>query len=166
MKKRQKLKLDLNKKYDLIFNFYNVKLDLYIDPTVFSNEDIENITNIVKTLAAEISIDKTYVLSKDSKYVKTFMYEDGWNELCNIMVETNFGKNLNKFENLILYDIYDQMVSSYILMCLDLEFNYDTTYINIKLQPKTKLDVECEIDTYNEWKRYPGKWQTWKNDKL
>lgn len=155
------MKKTVKKNKDFIFNFYNIKLDIFIDPTVYSESDIEYITYIVSILSRDIYIDKTYVLYENTKYTKTFMYEYGWNELCEIIQINKNRKKITKYENELLYGIYEQMIAQYILLCLSCDFDYDVSCIDIKIQPKTKINMRCIPDTYCEWEKYPGKWQTW-----
>ena len=112
------MKKTVKKNKDFIFNFYNIKLDIFIDPTVYSESDIEYITYIVSILSRDIYIDKTYVLYENTKYTKTFMYEYGWNELCEIIQINKNRKKITKYENELLYGIYEQMIAQYILLCL------------------------------------------------
>ena len=45
-------------------------------------------------------------------------------------------------------------------MCLK-EIGYESDGIVLELQEKSTYMVQIKPDTYKEYKRYPGKWQTW-----
>lgn len=61
-------------------------------------------------LSREIVIDKTYVDYKGTKYEKTFMYEDGWNSLCELVMKTKFGKKATRDEDARLRESYKAMI--------------------------------------------------------
>lgn len=45
-------------------------------------------------------------------------------------------------------------------MCLN-DIGYDCDGIFLELTEKSMYMVQICNDTYKEYKRYPGKWQTW-----
>lgn len=45
-------------------------------------------------------------------------------------------------------------------MCLA-DIGYDSNGIYLEIPEKSMYMVEIKSDTYNEYNRYPGKWQSW-----
>ena len=57
-------------------------------------------------LANKIYIDKTYVEFKENKHKDTFMYEDGWKQLCRLVLRTHFGNKATKEQDQQLREAY------------------------------------------------------------
>lgn len=144
---------------DLIFTFKYAKVEVDVDPDVYSDEDLVLIQQQVDMLSKEINVDKTYVDYKGTKYEKTFMYEDGWKQLCKLAEKTKYGKNATKAQNEKLADSYRAMIIQYVFLALE-DLGYDTSAICLRIVPKTSFMVEIYADNIKH-DNYPGKWQTW-----
>lgn len=162
MTKQKKQKT--NKYFDLQFIFKYVFVECIIDDELYSKEEKQKIYDIIKLLSKEIVIDKSYVQFKDNKHEDVFILEEGWNSVCKLAIDTKYGKNATKSENLILMESYMLMILCYLYHCLEI-LGYSSDGIIIDFTNKSKFMVEIHKDTINEWKYYPGKWQTWEQYK-
>ena len=145
---------------DLVFTFKKCKVDIDIDNDIFDEDEIKKITQAVKVFSKEISIDKSFVGYAGTKYVKTFILEDGWKNLCKIAFKAHCNKKFTKEEYFTLYESYKLLIVFYIYQCLE-DIGYDVEGINLEVKKNSNFISNTTIDTYQEWKRYPGKWQTW-----
>ena len=154
MKKRIPTSTDI----EITISYANVKA--YVYDEIFDDDEADKIQKAVVAFSREISIDKTYVAYKGTKYENTFLTEKGWKNLCKLLHDTDFGKNASAKQHEILQTSYYLMIISYIYMCLK-EIGYESDGIVLELQEKSTYMVQIKPDTYKEYKRYPGKWQTW-----
>ena len=112
-------------------------------------------------MSKEIAIDKSYVECNQNKRKSTFLIEDGWNSLKDMLLDTEYGKYLNDENKHILIDTYATVIKCYMYECLvDAGYAYD--HIGLEIDPRCKFVTIICKDTSNSWKNYPGKWQTWK----
>lgn len=146
---------------DLQFTFKYVNINFKVDES-YSVEECEKIKTILNTMSETIVIDKSYVEFKENKHNDTFMIEKGWNELCALVISTNFGKNATPPQAEALLQSYCMMLLCYAYQILQ-KFDYDVSTIYLYMPKDGKFMVEFEEDKIKEWKTYPGKWQTWGN---
>ena len=90
------------------------------------------------------------------------MTEKGWNSLIRLLKSTKYGKSATAKQHETLQTSYYLMIISYIYMCLE-TIGYDSAGIYLSIEDKSLYIVEVRQDTYKEYARYPGKWQTWKD---
>lgn len=147
---------------DLIYTFKYICMDVHVNNS-YSNEEQLEIKHKVKEICKEICIDKSYVEFSENKHEDVFMLEDGWNELCKLVLQTKCGKNATKQQNMIMQEAFTLMILCYVYLFLE-NLGYDNNDIILELAPTGKFMVEYEIDNIKEWKHYPGKWQTWNWD--
>lgn len=166
MRKRQKKSSEFKKLLEnldedslmFVFSFACVEVD--VNPDVYSKKDKKKLFQMANELANKIYIDKTYVEFKENKHKDTFMYEDGWKQLCRLVLTTHFGNKATKEQDEQLREAYQTMICIYVSNCLKL-FGYDDEHFSIEIAAGSKFQVEVYYDTVQEWKYYPGKWQTW-----
>lgn len=156
-KKPSKCKQQFSK--DLIFTFRYVCLSCYINEAV-PEETRQKIQDAVKQICNCIVIDKSYVEFKENKHEDVFMLENGWNELCDLVYKTNFGKKATKSQNNAMHESFSLMIMCYIYLFLE-NLSYDTDMVILEFDKNSKFMVEYSEDNIQEWKHYPGKWQTW-----
>lgn len=166
MKSKNKALLDNNEQddFELAFAFKNCKLQPYFEQDFVSDEEQEQIRNTVKEIE-NIYIDKTYVDCKDNKHSDTFLNENGWNQLKESLIDSNFSSEMSfkSCENLV--DVFVSMIKAYAYQMLCKDHDIDILeHVQIVLKNKNKIQVEISKDTSNEWKTYPGKWQTWSDN--
>lgn len=156
------MKKKTNKYCDLIFTFNYVCVDFSVNEDFYSTEDCKKIKNILQIITEEIVIDKSYVEFSENKHEDVFMTEFGWNELCKLTIDTK--KNATKKQNITKLEAYMLMILSYIYLFFEnLGYNTDEIYFEIAKDSRF-MTTFCK-DTIQEWKYYPGKWQTWKSYK-
>lgn len=146
---------------DLAFMFKNIPF------TVDFGEEVEpdtkkQVNEIIDIISNDISIDKSYVNVEGNLHQDTFIDEDGWNELCKLLKDTNFGNTATEEQNDEMSDAYMLMVIAYAYSILEL-YDIDIEDITIGIKPKTKFTIEFYKDYVQSWRLYKGPWQDWKN---
>ena len=149
--------------FDISFTIVGMKFNVAFEEECFDENEIKEITSFVNDMSKEMHIDSTYVEKKGSKYTSTFMREDGWNALCDLIKDSQYGKYLHPKSQEILIDAVCTMGKCYIYECLSLL--YDFQHIFIDVDTTKEFDVIFLKEEPNVWKRYTGKWQTWKDNK-
>ena len=144
---------------DLIFKFEDVPVICHADPSVYTDDDIENLTFVVSTICREILIDKSYVAFDGNPYEKTFMKDDGWRELCEIVEKSGYGRRKMK-NHAEVNEAYRAMIICYIEQVFD-DLGYDCDNFQFELPKDAEFKISYLKDSTCEWKYYPGKWQTW-----
>ena len=154
-----------NDQYELVFAFKNCNIQPFFEPDCVSDEEQEDIRNTVKDIK-NIYIDKTYVECKENNHSDTFLNKNGWDQLKETLIDSDFSSKMSmkSCENLV--DVFATMIKAYTYQELSKKHSCDTLeHVQIVLKNTNKIQVEISKDTSNEWKTYPGKWQTW-NDGL
>jgi len=118
--------------------------------------------SLLRTLTKEVWIDRTYVEFDGTKFEKTFLLEEGWNALRDLVVDTDFGKKCTKRQSNMMDHAFRSMLPGYFEMIFE-DLGWDVDNIEFEIVEDAPIDVEYVKDTAEDWKRYPGKWQTWKN---
>lgn len=90
------------------------------------------------------------------------MTEFGWNELCKLAIDTK--KSSTKKQNDTKNEAYCLMILSYIYLFFE-NLGYNTNELYFEIAKDSHFMTSYCKDTINEWKYYPGKWQTWKSYK-
>ena len=90
------------------------------------------------------------------------MTEFGWNELCKLVIDTK--KSSTKKQNDTKIEAYCLMILSYIYLFFE-NLGYNTNELYFEIAKDSHFMISDCKDTINEWKYYPGKWQTWKSYK-
>ena len=165
VEKKQKIKTITSpkiKKWDgeIIYVFRDVCADFDLNPDVYGEQDAKKISEMLNVLTREIWIDKTYVDFKGTKFKKTFMYEDGWNALHELILDTDYGKKCTKYQRETIDGAYRKILIEYIRMVFN-DMGWDTENLAFYIDDKTSFNVEYYPDVAEEWKRYKGEWQTW-----
>ena len=150
---------------DMIFSFKDCNVDVQFLDDTYDEDEQKEIRDVVKHLSHEFSIDKSYVDYKDTKYEKTFMKEQGWIELCKLADKTNLTTRCSKDDSMQLMICYELMILCYLYQCLG-DLDYDLDSIKLSMKVKSYFMSKVQIDTVQEWKYYPGKWQTWDQSKF
>lgn len=151
-----KKKKQSGKKLLLVFKYAKIFTDA--NPEIYDEQQQKIIQKIANEASKEIYIDKTYVAYKDSKYEKTFISEEGWNALYDLICMTKFGKQVSNDQNQLMQDSYKAIIVQYVYQFLE-DMGYDISNIFVDILSNTKFMVqirECEIND-----NYPGKWQSW-----
>ena len=151
--------------HDYILTFKNMCIDCRLDFDMFSQQERQDILNILRIMSREISIDKSYVQYKGTKYTKTFISESGWVELCSLLSQTHLGKKTTKHQMLELTESYIAMAICYLYQIFE-DFGYDTSEIFLEFRDGSYFNTEIVEDKIREWEKYPGDWRTWNWHKI
>lgn len=156
-----KSKIFDNKDIELSFAFKNCNLIAFFEEDIVPEEDQRIIKNKLQELK-NIYVDKSYVDCEGNKHTDTFLTEDGWNQLKDMLLKTNYGVNLSKNDSEGLVETYIAIIKAYAYEELSKMYGIDILpHVQIVVKDKSKILVEVSQDFSNEWKNYPGKWQTW-----
>lgn len=148
-------------KFELLFIFKYVCVNCEMNDEL-DEETQAQVNNALKLLTKEIHIDKSYVDFEGTKYKKTFLREDGWKELCDLVFKTKFGNKCKKDDNDRMLEAYRSIIVCYLYQALsDLGFDIENIYLEIA--DRSKFMVEFHKDVCEEWKTYVGPWQNWKS---
>lgn len=71
--------------------------------------------DIIDTLAGEIVIDGSYVNFPENKHIDTFLMRGGWRKFCELILESDFGRNTTSDDRKKIIEIYNVMLISYML---------------------------------------------------
>lgn len=110
----------------------------------------------------EMLIDKTYVDFEGTKFKKTFLTEKGWNALQKLIKSTRYGKTASPAENAALGEAFRQMAAEYVRHVMR-DAGWDVDLMEAYVEKDAAFVVEYWPDTAEEWRRYPGEWQTWED---
>lgn len=144
---------------DLLLVFKHAQLKVSVDSEEYDKETEEKLSRIVNRAADEIYIDKTYVDFKGTKYEKTFLTEDGWKNLKDLVEKTKYGRNATVEDSKLLKECYKAIVSQYSYQLLS-DLGYDVQSIDVEVLDEFPFIVEFREDHVID--NYAGKWQTWK----
>lgn len=145
---------------DLIFHFIDPKIDIEVEDEWFDNDSKNEFIEFIEAFKKSIWIDKTYVGFEGTKYSDVFLTEDGWKQLCELLVISKFGKVLPKIAREQIVEAYQIMIICY-LYGEAVKNGWDPEHIKIKPNIDSEIEVEIYIDeTPNDsWKEYKGTWQ-------
>ena len=149
--------------FELEFILLNVQFDVSFDEDVFDESERNEIIDFVNSLSHEIPVDKTYVDFKGTNFKDTFLTEEGWNALCDTILDSSFCKYIHPRNHETIVDAFVTIARCYIYQCLLSRYG-NVEHIIAMVRPNTSFDVVICKDCSNEWKKYPGKWQTWKDE--
>lgn len=150
-----------NRDIELSFAFKNCNLIAFFEENYVPEEDQCIIKNKLQKIK-NIYVDKSYVDCEGNKHTDAFLTEDGWNQLKDMLLKSNYGVNLSKNDSEGLVEIYIAIIKAYVYEELSKTYSIDTLqHVQIAVKDKSKILVEVSQDFSNEWKNYPGKWQTW-----
>ncbi len=146
---------------NLLFIIRHAVLDVEVNPDVYNDDDKTQIHMIANEMANNIYVDKSYVQFKGNKHEDTFMLEEGWKQFCKLAIDTNFNKNWTIQKDRLLFETYQVLIVAYIEEILK-KYGYDCEHIQLEVAEGSSFEVEVYFDHVQDWKHYPGKWQTWK----
>lgn len=142
---------------DLVFVFSGFALEMeFLD----RNEDLDedSARKELASMAEEIHIDKTYVAFDGTKYRNTFLREEGWNQLCDLVWKAKKRKNVA--DHVALRQAFEAMIVAYMEHVAEL-LGYDPQKIDFWVNPDSDIRLRLVKDVAKEWKTYPGRWQDW-----
>lgn len=147
--------------FDIDIVMEDVPIKCVVNGDVYSEQDANEIDDIISVFSREIRIDKTYVDFKGTKYEKTFLTEDGWNDFLKL-IHKRIDKRESKKDAAVIAKTCGLIAVKYIETCIS-EYGYDVSEIKLSIPEKAEFKLTF-AEPSGEWKRYPGKWQTWKKN--
>lgn len=145
---------------EIVYAFKDVKVECSLNPAVYGPDDREKALGILKQISKEVWIDKTYVDFKGTRFEKTFLTEAGWNALRELVEDTGYGRRCSPEQKKLLDDTFRAMLPGYFEMMFD-DIGWNSDDMAFEIPEGTEFTVEYYPDTAEEWRRYPGRWQTW-----
>jgi len=153
---------DCTSAFELTFVIIGMKFTVSFEEGYFEEKEQKEITDFIDQMSREMHIDSSYVDRKGTKFKSTFMIDDGWKQLNEVMFDSKFCQYLHPKSQETIIDAFCMMGKCYMYECLALY--YDFQHIAIEVDPKQDFEVAFLKDQSHAWKSYPGKWQTWKDD--
>ena len=148
---------------DLEYVFLGVKFDIEFSDDSFTKEEENDIIKFVNGMSKRICIDRSYVECKENKRKNVFMLEKGWNSLSEIILDTKYCQLLNDQCAAIILDAFITMIRCYMYDCLAMKTNKFED-IQLTIDNTCIFDVITCKDSSNDYKNYPGQWQSWEFD--
>jgi len=149
---------------DLVITFKHVCLDCTVDEEDYTEEEFDKLKTLVKGLSREICLDRSYVTCAGNKHRDTYIKEQGWKELCKTIIDSKYGQMFDREEREMFNEACRVLIVGYMYSVLE-KYGYDGHTIMLSFEENTRFTAEYEIDTYHEWKSYPGPWQDWDFDR-
>lgn len=146
---------------EIVYAFKGVPVRCNLNADAFSDEQVARAEDAVQQLSREIWIDKTYVDFEGTKFEKTFLTESGWNALKKLVMETGYGLAATKVQRFAMDEAFRCMAVAYMKLAFE-DLGWDVDEMEFYTD-ETDFDVEYYPDVAEEWRRYPGKWQTWED---
>lgn len=148
--------------FELEFVIIGAKFNVEFEDGFFDEEEQEDIKSFIDSLSKNIPIDRSYVECKQNNRTSTFMIEDGWNSLRDMLIDTEYGKYLHPKNYEMLIEAFSIMAKCYLYECLSLKTEH-ISHIDISISDQPFDVIICK-DKSNDWQNYKGKWQNWKFD--
>lgn len=148
--------------FELEFVFIGMKFNVTFEEGFFEEKEQKEILDFVEQMSREIHVDSSYVEKKGTKFKSTFMIDDGWTQLNEVILDSKFCQYLHPKSQETIIDAFCTMGKCYIYECLALF--YDFQHILVEVDPKHDFEVAFLKDMSNAWNHCKGKWQTWKDD--
>ena len=158
MLKKSKIKKQAILPENLNLSFKFAKIQTSCNPQVFDDEQCKKIINIVDIISKSITIDYTFVNHKNTKYEKTFITEEGWNQLCEVLNQTNGGISCSKEDYATIDEAYKLIMIQYAYQTLE-DLGYDIANICLEMSNDSKYTIEVRSLSFTD--NYKGKWQEW-----
>jgi hypothetical protein len=146
-----KNKLLKSDKPTLIIHIIDLKCDVEVNPYNYSKEDAKHIEYIVKNLAQNIWIDKTYVNFKGNRWKDAFIYEDKWYDLIRTIIKTDFCRKASLMDKEIIGASILVLALTYLNKMLE-KYGYDPEDVDISFESNKKLNIEYLEDTQTDWR--------------
>jgi hypothetical protein len=154
----RKAKVTEPENIEFVFKYACVSCSM--NPEAFDDETQKKAYDSRTMITKEIHIDRTYVDSPKTMFENTFLTEEGWIALCQLVKDTNYGKKVNASQQEILSGAYKKMIICYVEQIFN-DLDWDTENMVFSMADNAKFMVEYYPGT-NEYMTYPGRWQTWK----
>lgn len=150
-RKRKDGKDDLSeKKISLSLTISCSRIDVEVNPVVYSEDDIGRITEIVEAMSQHIYIDKTYVAYKGTRWRDAFIVEKTWHRFCKLIVDTHFGNDAGEKINDYILNCLEMLAETYLYQILA-RYGYDPEFIELSFPEGSDIMSDYEIDRRTSW---------------
>ena len=153
----------INSALELEFIIKNVSFDVAFEEGYFDHDEETEILDFISAMSKEMCIDKSYVECYGNKRKSTFLVEDGWNTLKDVILDSEYCKYLGQGANESLVEAFSTIARCYIYDCVS-SITDKFQHIMITINPNCVFDVIICKDVSHDWKKYAGKWQDWEFD--
>ena len=148
---------------DLEYVFLGVKFDIEFSDDSFTKEEENDIVDFIDVMSRRICIDKSYVDCRENRRKNAFMLEKGWNALNEIVLDTKYCQYLDDRCTYAILDAFMTMIKCYMYDCLAMKTDKFADIL-LTIDSTHEFDVIICKDSSNDYKNYPGPWQTWEFD--
>ena len=129
----------------------------------FLDEETKEIRDFVSKMSKVICIDKSYVECNENKRKSTFMLENGWNALKDVVLDTDYCRHMSDHANAVVIDAFVTMSRCYMYECLA-NITDKFSQVNIFVDGSCEFEVIVCKDIALDYKNYSGRWQDWEFD--
>ena len=142
---------------DLVFVFsgFNLNMNFFGQDDDF-DEDFAR--RALLSMSEKICIDKTYVAFRGTKFKNVFVWEEGWNRLCEFVWKAK--KRRSAADHIVLRQTFEAMIIAYMEHVAEI-LGYDQDKIEFWVDPDSDISLRLVKDVAKEWITYPGQWQDW-----
>lgn len=144
--------------FDLSFVITGAQVTLDFEDGCFSDDEQEMLQSTAQELARHVIIDKSNVELKDNKSSHKFLLEDGWNFLCDVLVDTQYGKYMAAENQKFLAQSAEIMVCCYVMNALEMMTD-KVEHLALSVDPDSVLEILVCKDTSDEWRAFKGSWK-------
>lgn len=144
--------------FDLSFVITGAQVTLDFEDGCFSDDEQEMLQSTAQELARRVIIDKSNVELKDNKSSHKFLLEDGWNFLCDVLVDTQYGKYMAAENQKFLAQSAEIMVCCYVMNTLEMMTD-KVEHLALSVDPDSMLEILVCKDTSDEWRAFKGSWK-------
>ena len=156
------METDSTQAFEIHYAIIGMKFNIAFEDGFFDDDEKKEITEFIDHMSEEMHIDSSYVDRKGTKYKSTFMLDEGWTSLNDVILDSECCKYLHPKSQETLIDAFCMMGKCYMYECLALKYDYQ--HIQLEIDTNHDFDVVFMKDSTRAWKMYTGKWQTWKDD--
>lgn len=163
-RKRKSIQKRSKDDFDLEFEFTGCKFNVSFEPESISEDLQDEIRNTIDVMSKTIYVDKSYVKCKENKHDDVFLTLEGWNSLMTLLNETCYGDEATDAQFETLVELYYSITLGYIYNVVMTLYPDYVSHILIEPSVQSNMAVDILEDKSHEWRTYPGKWQTWKEN--
>lgn len=132
-----------------ILHIRNVECDIDANPEVYSDDDLNMLTEIVDRMSKDIWIDKTYVSYEKNRFRNAFIVEDKWYDFIKLMSISTMQK-LDRRGCKAIRDALTTIAVVYLYQVAE-RYGFNTEDIEIHISEQAKIKAELFRDNRTTW---------------
>lgn len=133
----------------IVLHIQNIDCDIDANPEVYSNKDIDRLTDIIDHMAKDIWIDKTYVSFGKNRFKDAFIVEDKWYDFVKLISISTIHKIDRRGQRAIKESLLT--IASVYLYQIAEKYGFDTENIDIQICGQSKIKSEIFKDDRTSW---------------